>query len=134
MGDSWLLDKEKFLPVIQCPVCLTIPRDVPIPQCEAGHIVCRPCSSRVTKCPTCRRNFNKNITNSVASSLVELIPLNCKFSENGCQVQDLLSSLVKHELICEERYIFFTSLYIDRRVRFTNFNNIATHDFQQMAV
>lgn len=122
MADSWLLDKEKFLPIIQCPICLTIPRDVPIPQCEAGHIVCRPCNGHLTKCPTCRRNLNKNITNSVASSLVELIPHKCKYFENGCQVQDLLSSLVKHEIVCEERTIQCPLLSCSKMVQLKEFD------------
>ena len=107
MGDSWLVDKEKFLPVIRCPVCLTIPRDVPIPQCEAGHIICIPCSykANMNKCPTCRRDINKKITSSLAASLVELVPHECKFSKFGCEVQDLLSSLVNHEKVCDRRTI-----------------------------
>ena len=105
MGDSWLLDKEKFLHVIRCPVCLTIPRDVPIPQCDAGHIVCRPCSykANMTKCPTCRKDLNRNITSSLAASLIQLVPHQCKFAKFGCKVQDLLSSLVNHEKFCEVR-------------------------------
>ena len=105
MGDSWLLDKEKFLPVIQCPVCLTIPRDVPIPQCEGGHIVCKPCSVNMTKCPTCSKDLNKKITSSLAASLVELVPHQCKFSKFGCEVKDLLSPLANHEKVCNVRSI-----------------------------
>ena len=29
--------------VVECPVCLVIPRSLPIPCCPAGHIMCRPC-------------------------------------------------------------------------------------------
>jgi len=105
MGDTWLLDKEMFLPVIQCPVCLIIPRDVPIPQCEGGHIVCKPCSVNMTKCPTCSKDLNKKITSSLAASLVELVPHQCKFSKFGCEVNDLLSPLANHEKVCNVRSI-----------------------------
>ena len=46
--DHWI---EKLL---ECPVCYNIPRDLPIPQCPAGHIICKTCRDPVSMCPTCR--------------------------------------------------------------------------------
>ena len=39
-----------------CPICLEVPRDLPIPSCQAGHIVCRKCLPKLkdNNCPTCR--------------------------------------------------------------------------------
>ena len=39
---------------LQCPVCLLIPRALPVPACPAGHIICQACREKVTLCPTCR--------------------------------------------------------------------------------
>ena len=59
----------------------------------------------MTKCHSCRRDLNRNITSSLAASLIELVPHQCKFAKFGCKVQDLLSSLVNHEKLCEVRTI-----------------------------
>ena len=58
--------------VVECPVCLVIPRDLPIPCCPAGHIICRPCRGRVLHCPTCRRQLGDN-TSSLAAALIERV-------------------------------------------------------------
>ena len=33
---------------LECPVCFSIPRELPIPSCSAGHIVCQTCRVEVT--------------------------------------------------------------------------------------
>ena len=57
---------------MECPVCLTIPRSLPIPCCPAGHILCRSCRARVLHCPTCRRQLEDN-TSSLAATLIERV-------------------------------------------------------------
>ena len=32
---------------LECPVCFSIPRELPIPSCSAGHIVCKSCRVEV---------------------------------------------------------------------------------------
>ena len=43
---------------MECPVCLTIPRNGPPPCCPRGHIVCTGCFEQIREghggCPTCR--------------------------------------------------------------------------------
>ena len=34
------LTAEELKDVLECPVCLRIPRSAPIFQCERGHVVC----------------------------------------------------------------------------------------------
>jgi len=97
--DDWL---EKLL---ECPVCFNVPRDLPIPQCPAGHIVCKKCKSSLTNCPTCRRRMYHDGTSSLAATLIEKVPHKCKFAEYGCDVKDLLCQLKNHEEKCEERTI-----------------------------
>jgi len=31
---------------VECPVCLVVPREGPVPCCPAGHITCSPCLER----------------------------------------------------------------------------------------
>ena len=44
---------------VECPVCLVVPREGPVPCCPSGHITCSPCLERMRgegkeECPTCR--------------------------------------------------------------------------------
>jgi len=95
---------EDLESVVECPVCLDIPRDLPIPCCPAGHIICKTCRRRLLHCPTCRRQLSDN-TSSLAAALIERVRHRCQFSEYGCQYRDYLCHLVKHELSCPERPI-----------------------------
>jgi len=88
--------------VVECPVCLVIPRSLPIPCCPAGHIMCRPCRGRVLHCPTCRRQLGDN-TSSLAAALIERVKHKCQYSEFGCTHRDLLRPLTQHEEACPER-------------------------------
>ena len=78
--------------VVECPVCLVVPRDLPIPCCPAGHIMCRSCRARVLHCPTCRRQLGDN-TSSLAAALIERVKHRCQYSEFGCQHRDLLGGV-----------------------------------------
>jgi len=99
------ISAEELETLLECPVCLQVPRDFPIPQCPSGHIICKSCRGRVTSCPTCRTVLNIDLTNNVAVKMIEKIPLKCKFSVFGCEVRKLLAELTKHEVECLERTI-----------------------------
>ena len=90
---------------LKCPICFNIPRDLPIPSCPSGHIVCRPCKERVEDCPTCRQPMPANMTNSLAAALIEQVQHSCKFSDQGCEVKMILKDLVTHEKQCPERAV-----------------------------
>ena len=90
---------------LECPVCFNIPRELPIPCCPSGHIVCRPCKKRVTDCPTCRRPMPANMTNSLAGALIDQVQHRCKFHDQGCDIKMMLKDLVTHEKECPDRTI-----------------------------
>jgi len=90
---------------LQCPVCFNIPRDLPVPSCPSGHIVCRPCKERVKNCPTCRQPMPANMTNSVVGALIDQVQHRCKYSDQGCEVRMMLKDLVIHEKQCPEKTI-----------------------------
>ena len=87
---------------LECPVCLAIPREVPVSACPVGHIVCKTCRVNVTTCPTCRRLMLQDGTNTLANKMIERIPHPCKY---GCQVKNYLKEIVKHEARCPERTV-----------------------------
>ena len=44
---------------MECPVCLNIPKEGPVPCCPRGHLVCTTCFEKIKEgqrrdCPTCR--------------------------------------------------------------------------------
>jgi len=90
--------------VVECPVCYNIPRDLPIPCCPAGHIMCSPCRLRVLHCPTCRRQLEDN-TSSLAAALIEKVKHKCLYWDFGCRHRDFLVGLVRHEEVCQDRTI-----------------------------
>ena len=45
---------EKMLNLMECPVCLEVPRAAPIFSCRNGHLICGSCQPKVKCCPTCR--------------------------------------------------------------------------------
>ena len=87
--------EEEVRVAVECPVCLMVPRQVPIPMCPAGHVVCRRCRRHVKgKCPTCRRKLRRGDDNSVAASLFDKIPHTSK--HNSCQERDILYWSTQH--------------------------------------
>lgn len=98
---------EEFQSSLECPVCLLIPREVPIPSCCAGHIICKSCRKKVTSCPTCRVPYNSknSMTNSLASSLIATVLHKCKYSQYNCNVKLKLNDIVNHERKCPERTV-----------------------------
>ena len=90
---------------LECPVCYNIPRELPLPCCMSGHIVCRSCKTRVTDCPTCRQPMPPNMTNSLVGALIEQVQHKCKYNDQGCDVKMMLNDLQAHERVCPERTI-----------------------------
>lgn len=84
-----------------CPVCMTVPRSLPIPCCPRGHLLCQTCHNSLQndKCPSCRLPMGANVS-TVAGALVGKIPHPCRFSNIGCEKRDLLQDIVEHEKYC----------------------------------
>ena len=90
---------------LQCPVCLLIPRALPVPACPSGHIICQGCREKVSLCPTCRRPFpaSPSLTNSIVGGLIEKVAHRCRHVR--CEVRMRLAEIIKHEEMCPERTV-----------------------------
>ena len=97
--------ESKLESMLECPVCLETVRDLPVPCCQAGHIICQDCRTKVDECPTCRRKYQGNSYSSLAANLIDELPHKCKFSRFGCEMKLVLTELVKHEPQCPERTV-----------------------------
>ena len=111
--------------ILECPVCLSVPRSGPIPSCSSGHIVCSTCRENLSDCPVCRKPLLDNNVNSVAASLIEKVKHKCKYNDSGCEETDFLMHLENHEKKCPERII--TCPYLGCRRRRVQFKNYSKH-------
>ena len=45
--DEKIRFEAKLQKLVECPVCLTLPRNGPVPCCANGHLVCSPCLGKL---------------------------------------------------------------------------------------
>ena len=45
--DEKIRFEAKLQKLVECPVCLTLPRNGPVPCCANGHLVCSPCLEKL---------------------------------------------------------------------------------------
>ena len=72
---------------VECPVCLVVPREGPVPCCPAGHITCSPCHEMIRgegrrECPTCRLPMGEG-KSLLAKIILENMDHEC--SLEGCK-------------------------------------------------
>ena len=114
-------EKEKVNDIkklIECPVCLDVPRRGPVYTCSNGHLVCQKCK-RAT-CPTCRVPMGEN-KSLVAVKILEKILHDCKFV--GCEEEDTLQDIEQHEKNCEYRLVACPNIGCDQIVPLSKLSN-----------
>ena len=61
MASSLPIQAKNYLrDILECPVCLQIPNEGPVFQCQRGHIACNICHPKLKICPICRELFGSN--------------------------------------------------------------------------
>ena len=70
---------EKLKSNLECPVCLVVPKSGPIYQCRNGHLLCKECHSKMTRCPLCNILLEK-LRNLLSEQLVSLIYPDYRFT------------------------------------------------------
>ena len=68
---------EELQMLVECPVCMTTPKEGPMPCCPAGHLTCAPCLEALRKkgskmCPSCRGLLGKG-KSLLSSAIIETI-------------------------------------------------------------
>ena len=93
------ISDAKFQEILQCPVCLQVPKTSPIYQCLNGHIVCNQCHPKLTTCPVCRNVLGK-IRSIISEKMIKQVRFGCKFATEGCPIQLPHADLLDHESKC----------------------------------
>jgi len=86
---------------VECPVCLEVPRELPVAICPNGHVVCKTCKRNL--CPKCRAVMG-NGKSLLAGTMIKNLEHKCKF--DGCHA--ILAHgrrLLGHFKICEYREV-----------------------------
>ncbi len=86
--------------------------DPPIYQCQTGHLICPDCLENpdLETCPTCSKPYDKDnpIRNGFAEKIAADLPKPCRYLDNGCPEQALISgngNKANHERNCIYRPI-----------------------------
>lgn len=128
-----LIKKDDLKDLLECPVCLRVPRSSPIYQCARGHVVCSECRPNVSTCPQCRDPLG-NIRSLVSEKMLEKLPCVCKYSDHGCEVEQLRGQLADHERGCTYRLVNCVDLACQQRISVSKLlahldNDHETEDF-----
>jgi len=91
---------NKLKKIVECPICLEVPRKGPIYTCSNGHFLCEKC--RLEDCPTCRAVMGDN-KSILAVAVIENILHDCKFA--GCEQKYPLDKIEVHEKTCKHRIV-----------------------------
>jgi len=86
--------------LVECPICLEVPRKGPIFTCSNGHFQCDKCRRGV--CPTCRQVMGDN-KSLLAIAVIEMVLHDCKFAE--CEQKYPLLKIEEHEKKCKHRIV-----------------------------
>jgi len=105
--DEKIKFEAKMRKLVECPVCLALPREGPVPCCANGHLVCSPCLGKLRAenkldCPTCRGPFGKG-KSLLAFAVAEKVQHEC--SHRGCTETTSLEKIVQHEKECKWRLV-----------------------------
>lgn len=91
--------------LLECPICLDVPRSAPIYQCTSGHIVCNKCHPRLSFCGICRKPLLDGNRSRIAEKMLEQLPRTCQFKEYGCDLECSKEEIELHEEECEYKLV-----------------------------
>jgi len=102
--DSIVGSEKVASDLLECPICLEIPKSKPIYQCDNGHLICKTCRQKVTVCPQCRKPLGEN-RSLIAEKLLEKCAVPCPFAKHGCELRLLAVRIAEHVQVCVFREV-----------------------------
>ena len=104
--------KKKVQETFQCVVCLNVPKEGHITQCQNGHFLCNACSgkNKWNPCPNCRAPLdklegNKRIRALAAEQLIDSMDLTFPCKHLNCEYSAPKSEVTIHEKKCKYRMV-----------------------------
>ena len=104
--------KRKVQETFQCVVCLHIPKEGHITQCQNGHLLCEECTTKNNgnSCPNCRAPpgqlaGNKRIRALAVEQLIESVDLTFPCKHPNCEFSASKNDTIMHEKKCEYRMV-----------------------------
>ena len=93
--------------IVQCPVCLQMPREGPVPCCSHGHFICSQCLDEMKKegknnCPTCRVPMGQG-KSLLALTVIKHARHECRLQ--GCTEEIAFDNIKEHEEKCSWRLV-----------------------------
>lgn len=103
------MDLHKLTKLVECPVCLGVPKSGLMYMCQNGHNVCSGCWKRISVCPIARCAYDEPQPrqNLTIQALIEEVDFDfaCEFAGNGCEVTENRALIGEHEEECPYRLV-----------------------------
>ena len=113
------LSLQSIQDILECIICLEVPRNDPIYQCDNGHLLCVKCYKKVSTCPLCKLELRKNRALAV-EKILRKCPRACINQDNGCSILMRQLSLKEHEKICSFKPPMPSKLSVTDKSRFAD--------------
>ena len=97
--EDLLVSLAEVRDALECVICLEVPKNTRIFQCDNGHLLCNTCRWKVKECPICKVKLGKTRALAVEKVLSKC-PKPCEFTDYGCNVKLHLPDLDEHEKVC----------------------------------
>ncbi|XP_059089574.1 E3 ubiquitin-protein ligase SIAH1B-like [Tigriopus californicus] len=103
------MDLHRLTKLVECPVCLGVPKSGLMYVCQNGHNVCSGCWKRIILCPIARCAYDnpQPRQNLTVQALIEVVDFDfaCEFASNGCEVTEKRVLIEEHEEECPYRLV-----------------------------
>jgi hypothetical protein len=106
LSNAIMIAKE-LADVVQCVICISVPRSGHIFQCPNGHLTCSKCSQKMdqTLCAVCRAPLPQTRIRSIAAEqMIERLGFIFPCA-HGCDFSAAKRELEKHENKCQKRLV-----------------------------
>jgi len=93
---------------LECPMCLTVPRETPVITCKEGHLACSSClqgwlAGGRQECPYCRSELLVGVKSLLADLVIRNIEHECNL--NGCSQKVPFDDFADHQKRCQSRLV-----------------------------
>lgn len=112
--------------VVECPVCYSVPKFAPIYRCSNGHVLCRDCNRKISKCPSCKVDLH-NERCLISEKLIATLLFSCKYIDYGCMAEKKANELEVHEISCVYRKVKCPQLGIVNCKEYVHVSNLVDH-------